>query len=126
MRRGADDKKWQATREAVKERDQGVDRLMKVLTYKEGLIVKRKAGPMKNVLDPAHYIPVSKRPDLCYDVSNIVLLNRYSHEALDSSRDPVTNEWISNKQVQAWWKRILKGDLEQYDSLKKRGLIEED
>ena len=60
-----------------------------------------------------------------YDENNICLLNRYSHSNLDSSRDPITGEYIDSSQVKAWWIRILKGNINQYNYLEEKGLLGE-
>ncbi len=124
MRRDQNDGRWSRVKEGIRSRDGGICRLLSVLTYKEALFLKKKAGPMLGVLDPAHYLPVSKRPDLCYDPYNIVLLNRYSHECLDDFRNPVTGAHITAKEVNKWWVRILESNLGQIGALQQRGLVE--
>lgn len=122
MRRDSNDKKWQEVKDKVKARDK-VDRMLKVITPVEYKVLKTKAGYLLNTLDPAHYLPVSGRPDLCYKSYNIVLLNRYSHECLDSYKNPITGESITKEEVKLWWERILKGDNTQYQYLKSQNLL---
>ena len=122
MRRDSNDAKWQEVKEKVRNRDK-VDRMLKVLNPVEYRVMKSNAGYLLNTLDPAHYLAVSDRPDLCYKSYNIVLLNRYSHECLDSFKDPVTGEPITKEEVRLWWDRILKSDTTQYQYLKSQNLV---
>lgn len=106
-RRDSSDEKWLEVKEVVRERDGGKCRLLKVISAKEALILKKKAGYKINQIDSAHFLPVSERPDLCYEINNICLLNRYSHEMLDSFRNPITGAHISKEETFEWWLRIL-------------------
>lgn len=121
-RRDTNDNRWKEVREEVFKRDKG-DRILKVLSLQEFYQLKRNAGSYLRILDPAHYLEVSKRPDLCYEVNNIVTLNRYSHSNLDSFHHPITGEHISKEEVQKWWDRILRGNKAQYEFLKSEELI---
>ena len=125
MRRDSNDLEWQKVKSDVSKRDNNMCRLIKVLTYKEALILKKNAGPFINKLDHAHFIPVSQDSSIMYDKNNICLLNRYSHSNLDSSRNPITGEYIDSNQVTEWWIRILKGNVNQYNYLEKKGLLGE-
>lgn len=125
MRRDSNDLEWQKVKSDVSKRDNNMCRLIKVLTYKEALILKKNAGPFINKLDHAHFIPVSQDSSIMYDKNNICLLNRYSHSNLDSSRNPITGEYIDSSQVTDWWIRILKGNVNQYNYLEKKGLLGE-
>lgn len=107
MRRDKNDERWQAVKEEVRSRDQSKDRIYRVLTMKEALLLRKKAPRcLLEKLDAAHIWPVSIYPDLMYDKNNIVLLNRYSHENLDNMRDPVTGESLTYEERQAWWEKI--------------------
>lgn len=123
-RRDSNDAEWKKTKRIVSKRDKGVCRLMMVVSAGEGLLLKRNSQGMLSVLDPAHYLPVSIRPDLCYDPDNIVLLNRYSHNMLDYSRSPITGEFIDSSETKAWWKKILQGNTKQYKALQDKGIID--
>lgn len=110
MRRDKNDPQWQRVKEEVRSRDRNQDRILRVLTVKEALLLKKKAPPyMLEKLDAAHIWPVSIYPELMYDKNNIVTLNRYSHENLDNLRDPITGESITYEERQAWWERIANG-----------------
>lgn len=122
MRRDNSDLKWKEVKEKVFKRDKNC-RLCQILSSLEFLILKKNAGSMINCLDPAHYIAVSKRPDLCYKSYNICVLNHYSHSMLDDCKDPIDGHNIPEEEVQIWWDRILKGNSIQYNYLKKLDLI---
>lgn len=123
-RRDSNDAEWKKTKRIVSKRDKGVCRLMMVVSAGEGFLLKRNSQGMLSVLDPAHYLPVSIRPDLCYDPDNIVLLNRYSHNMLDYSRNPITGGFIDSSETKAWWKRILQGNTKQYKALQDKEIID--
>lgn len=107
MRRDSSDVQWREVKERVRKRDGNKDRLLRVLTVKEALTLQKRAPSiLLRKLDAAHIFPVSMYPDIMYNDSNIVMLNRYSHEALDNLRDPITNDPISYEERQNWWKRI--------------------
>lgn len=107
MRRDSSDKQWREVKERVRKRDSNKDRILRVLTVKEALLLQKSApNAMLQKLDAAHIFPVSLYPDIMYNDMNIVMLNRYSHEALDNLRDPITNDPISYEERQEWWKRI--------------------
>lgn len=107
-RRDKDDLKWQKLKERVNKRDKRFCRLIRVLTAQECLKLKAKAPHcLLNRLDHAHCFGVGPYPDMCYIDSNVVLLNRYSHENLDNCRDPITGDPISREERDSWWVRIL-------------------
>lgn len=107
-RRDSNDADWQDIKKKVRVRDKNTDRILKILTVKEFLILMKLAPhSMLETLDPAHVYPVSTHPQLTYYEDNLVLLNRYSHENLDSMRDPVLARPVSHEVVMDWWERIL-------------------
>ena len=58
MRRDKNDIEWQTVKEEVRARDK-VDRILKILTIKEALLLQRKAPRMLlKKLDCAHVFPV--------------------------------------------------------------------
>ena len=123
--RGPNDQKWKDVKEVVFKRDNYQDRILKVITYKEYLLLKKNAGSLLNILDPAHYRAVSELPEEIYNPNNIIALNRFSHSNLDSFRDPIDGHNISKEEVNNWWIRILKGNKKQYQELVDKGLINE-
>ena len=115
MRRDSNDKEWARVKKEVSDRDKGVDRIWKCLNLKEALILKKKGGVLLEKKDPAHIIAVSENESIMYEACNIVTLNRYSHEMLDSFRDPVDGHNITKREAVRWWLRILKTDKKQYN-----------
>lgn len=115
MRRDSNDKEWTRVKKEVSDRDKGVDRIWKCLNLKEALILKKKGGVLLEKKDPAHIIAVSENESIMYEACNIVTLNRYSHEMLDSFRDPVDGHNITKKEATQWWLRILGTDKKQYN-----------
>lgn len=122
MRRDINDEKWQVTKQRVIARDK-YDRILKILSPAEIYLLKHNASGLLNILDVAHYLSVSSRPDLVYKSYNAILLNRYSHSNLDNCRSPVTGDNISANEVYLWWGRILKGNKDQFDYLRNKQLI---
>ena len=115
MRRDSNDKEWARVKKEVSKRDEGVDRILKCLNLKEALILKKKGGVLLEKKDPAHIIAVSENESIMYEACNIVTLNRYSHEMLDSFRDPVDGHNITKEEAIKWWLRILGTDKKQYN-----------
>ena len=114
-RRDSSDERWQEVKKEVRSRDK-TDRLLKVVTAKEYLKLKKIAAPaLLQRLDAAHVFSVSSHPQMCYDADNIILLNRFSHENLDSCKDPITGERISPQERDDRWRRLIGS--EQYDIL---------
>lgn len=115
MRRDSNDKEWTRVKKEVSDRDKGVDRIWRCLNLKEALTLKKKGGVLLEKKDPAHIIAVSENENIMYEACNIVTLNRYSHEMLDSFRDPVDGHNITKREVAQWWLRILGTDKKQYN-----------
>ena len=115
MRRDSNDKEWTRVKKEVSDRDKGVDRIWRCLNLKEALTLKKKGGVLLEKKDPAHIIAVSENENIMYEACNIVTLNRYSHEMLDSFRDPVDGHNITKREAVNWWLRILGTDKKQYN-----------
>ena len=124
-RRDSTDERWIETKDIVHKRDKGRCRLARIVSAREMLVLRKHAGSKLSRIDAAHFLPVSERPDLCYDPNNICSLNRYSHEMLDSFRDPVTGASISKEDVLDWWIRIIAANKQQYSYLVSKQLLEE-
>ncbi len=123
-RRSSSDSEWRKVKDAVRKRDDGRCRLIRCLTAAEYSILRANAGAIElGIIDPAHYLSVSSRPDLCYDSDNICCINRYSHQNLDDFRSPIDGHHITDSEVMSWWHRILRTNSEQFSSLKKKGLV---
>ena len=123
MRRDSNDILWKEVKQKVRARDGNICRLLKVLSLQEGILLRKNAEHLLYQLDPAHFISVSQDSSIMYDENNIVMLNHYSHSNLDSCRNPITGEYISQEEVRNWWERILKGNKYQYEYLKNKDLL---
>ena len=106
MRRDKNDQEWQALKLRVFQRDGGCQ-LMKILSPQKAMTLMREAKGMVQILDPAHVFGVGPFPHLCYVDDNVVLLNRYSHDMLDSMHDPVTGKFIDRETRDRWWTLIV-------------------
>lgn len=107
-RRGPNDKEWKNVVAQVRNRDGGKCRLMVVLkTWEFAELKKNAPRGLLHTIDPAHVISASAAPSLVYDVDNVVMLNRYSHQNLDYNRCPVTGRALTKNQVHQWWARIV-------------------
>ena len=122
-RRGPDDLEWKKVKEKVKKRDNNMDRMIRIVTPIEMVLLRRNAGSFLHILDPAHYLAVSEAPEECYNMNNIVILNRWSHSNLDNFKDPIDGHPITKEEAHQWWVRILKGNPKQYKELQDKGLI---
>lgn len=122
-RRDGNDVAWKKVKDVVKKRDGDICRLLRVISIQQALTLKKNATVLIQKLDPAHIFPVSTHPLLCYESDNIVTLNRYSHSMLDSGRDPIKGESITNQETMAWWEKIV--GPQQWDRLQKKLLGEE-
>ena len=123
MRRDKNDKLWAKVKQELTERDGTTCRLVRILSVNEMAQLRRNAGHRIKILDPAHYIAVSANPDIMYDIDNLVKLNRYSHEMLDSFKDPISGKGISKGEVNKWWYKIVSSYRPQFDNLKMKELI---
>lgn len=114
---------WEETRNTVFKRDGNICRLVRILSAKDYLILQRNAKHLLTVLDPAHVIARSRAPNLVYDPNNVVLLNRYSHEMLDSCCNPIDGKRITLQEREEWWMRIVGKDI--YTNLIEGGIENE-
>lgn len=121
MRRDKNDKEWAKVKHAIKERDGNTCRLVRKLSVGEMYELKQNAGVRYKTLDPAHIYPVSLDTSVMYEPANLVILNRYSHEMLDSMKSPLTGKSIPRSEVYKWWKRIA-GDKQWYEIQRLRDL----
>lgn len=122
-RRDSADERWIEVKEKVRERDKGKCRMFKVISAKEAVLLKKKAGPLLQKIDSAHFRAVSELPGSCYDVSNVTSLNRWSHHCLDECRDPITGGSISRQERDLWWIRLLAANKKQFKELLGRNLF---
>jgi len=105
-RRDGNDQEWKDVKARMRERDDNKDRIMRVISALDAAIMRKRAGSLLETLDPAHIYAVSIKPKLCYELDNLVSLNRYSHSCLDDCKHPITGEKISSDEMYEWWKKI--------------------
>lgn len=123
-RRDKDDLRWQELKKKVRKRDGNRDRILKIASAKEAMALKRFAPPVAlRTLDNAHLKPVGRYPYLCYDSDNVYLLNRWSHENLDSCRNPFTGKSITYEEREEFWKRIAGPEI--YEELEQKIRVRE-
>jgi hypothetical protein len=97
---------WSSLRKKIHMRDKHC-RLVEVLSAREFYILKRNAGQLIGRCDPAHVLARSRAPHMKMNEDNIVWLNRYSHEMLDTCKSPISGECITREERDLWWKRIV-------------------
>lgn len=101
------DEKWEMVKEEVYKRDGGKCQLIPKLTAGELTVFLEKSGDLRYIIDPAHIFRKGAYPQLKYDPENVILLNRYSHSMIDTYRNPVTGEPLTQTEHQKWWMRIV-------------------
>jgi len=107
-RRTSSDVEWKELKDRVRSRDKNVCRLVRVISIKDMLILKKNAPSyMLSNLDPAHILPVGAHPAYCYLDDNVVMLNHYSHSNLDDMKSPIDGHSISREERDNWWKLIV-------------------
>ena len=117
-RRTSADEQWKEVKDFIRKRDRNTCRLIRIVSIKEMMILKKNAPPhMLKTLDPAHILPVGSHPDYCYLTNNVVLLNHYSHSNLDNMKSPIDGKSITREERDSWWKRIA-GDNQYRELLK--------
>ena len=101
------DTEWEECRTKVFQRDHLQCRLFKILSVVEAVLLKKNAGRMFEIIDPAHILPKSTHPWIKNDPDNVVCLNRYSHQMLENCCHPITGKPISKDEEIEWWKKVL-------------------
>lgn len=81
-------------------------------------ILKQNSGGLYKIIDPAHVFSRGSFSHMKYDRENVVPLNRYSHDCLDSRRHPVSGVSISDEEVEDFWLAIV--GKERYTALKEK------
>lgn len=113
-RRDSNDVEWQNVKKRIKKRDKNRCRLCEIMTIKEFLLFQ-KSNPVNTGLDPAHCLPVSTHPGLCYVDKNIYSLCRTHHTRIDDFISPITGNACSmNRHYWYWW-RIINRSSEDYN-----------
>jgi hypothetical protein len=89
----------------VRERDGGC-RLLKSLSAEERAEWQENQNGLGGILDAAHVFGKGAFPWMRFDEKNVVVLNRFSHNCLDSGKSPINGKAITDVQRKAWWRRI--------------------
>lgn len=114
--RGPGDIEWNNVVAEVFARDVNRCRAQRVFRVAEWQEFKMHAPrTLIATLDPAHVIPASKAGHMVYDVDNVVVMNRWSHDNLDHNRSPVNGKNLTKEEVHQWWARIV--GVEKYKEL---------
>ena len=114
-RRSKDDEQWVLVKNKVFTRDNYQCQLCRVLTAQEMGVLKRTAHHFElGTTDPAHIFGVGPFPSLIYVLENIVTLNRFSHDMLDTCRSPINGDRITRNEREQWWIRIVGEERYQY------------
>jgi hypothetical protein len=100
----------------VRERDGGC-RLLKLFSAEERAEWQKNHNGLGLILDAAHIFSKSAFPLMRFDEKNVVTLNRFSHNCLDTGKSPVNGKQITCDQKKAWWRRIAGDDWEYLNSL---------
>lgn len=93
--------------EFIRNRDGNKCRLVWLLSdieYQEWL---SNQGGQGSTIDAAHVFGKNAYPWMRYIPENIVCLNRFSHNSLDTYRSPLNGKIISKEEHENWWKRIV-------------------
>lgn len=98
---------WENLKIAVKTRDENVCRILKIVFSEDYTILYRRNGSLIKTLEVAHVLPRGAYPELKYEIDNLVLLNKYSHQMLDLYKDPINGKDINRNHQLDWWCRIL-------------------
>lgn len=118
------DTQWEETVAEVKKRDNNICQLLDKLPKAETLVLKANSNGLHNIIDPAHILNKAVYVEVYYDPDAIVLLNRYSHSMLDQSKNPITGEDITQRQIWFWWKFIY-GEIALQDLFNKYNIHDE-
>lgn len=81
--------------------------LMRLLSGYDLKLLLANAGSKAFIVDSAHIFGKGASPHLKENPNDIIYLNRFSHECLDSSKDPITGEPITHEEEMLWWERIV-------------------
>lgn len=107
MRRDRNDEKWQECKRQVYELDKSQCLMCECMTVAESLAFAKSNPGATYIIDPAHYRPVSLRPDIMYDVNNVFCVCRAHHERLDNCKNPITGDFCTSNITESFWQRII-------------------
>ncbi len=101
------DEAWENLKINVKVRDENNCRLLKIISFPEYNLLNRRNGILIKTLEVAHVLSRGAYPELKYEIDNLVLINKFSHQMLDLYRHPITGDNINREDQIEWWCRIL-------------------
>lgn len=93
--------------EFVRNRDGNKCRLVWLLSDTEYQEWLSNQGGQGSTIDAAHVFGKNAYPWMRYIPENVVCLNRFSHNSLDTYRSPLNGKIISKEEHENWWKRIV-------------------
>lgn len=108
MRRDKDDEKWQECKRIVYELDNSQCLMCQCMTVAESIAFANSNPMNTSKIDPAHYKPVSLRPDIMYDPNNVFCVCRAHHDRLDNCKNPITGDFCTKAVTESFWQRIIK------------------
>lgn len=98
----------------IEARDGGRCRLLTILTRSEQQTLYENSAGIHKTLDAAHVFGKNAYPWMRFDPRNVMLLNRFSHNMLDTGKSPITGKMISADEHDYWWERIVGHDEWEY------------
>lgn len=103
------DEKWIYVRDYVRSRDVSC-RIWNILTKNErtAVMLEDSYSYLSKFLDSAHIIARSQNLKLKLDPNNLVLVNRYFHQLLDSYLSPFRKRITSSERI-LWFRKAFKG-----------------
>ena len=105
----------QAVRKKCLERDGGRCQAIAAFSGLEYFRFTELSGGLGDKLDAAHVFGKKAHPHMRFLPENVVMLNRASHNWLDTGRSPVDGRKITAEEKAAWWRRIV--GAERYEAL---------
>lgn len=111
------DEEWDRMKASLPNRCEFMDRLIATGNGEYIELIESLSNGLCKTIDMAHIFSRGGYPHMKYDIDNVVSINRYSHNNLDSMRDPISGDSIDKSVVEGWW-RFIVGD-ERFDRLLK-------
>jgi len=105
------------------ERDHGYCQAMALFNGTEYAKFTELSNGLEAKLDAAHVFGKGAFPHMRYVPENVVMVNRVSHNWLDTCRSPVDGKQISVEEKNKWWKRIVGADRYEFlETISREGL----
>ena len=94
-------------KDQVLKRDNYRCRLWCILTEEEKDLIRQYLYPPLSYTDTAHIVSKAKSKKLQEDIDNIITLTRIFHTRLDQFKNPLTGKFITKKERENWFIRIV-------------------